>query len=284
MRCLHTIKVGDNYFNCGRCRACRVNYTSQWTFRLACELSKWDSASFITLTYNDEHLPADRGLHKRDVQLFNKRLRNYLDFKFYLCGEYGQKGRPHYHGIYFGVNPFDCHDLIADLWPYCDRWQFDKRRGKKCAVGQVTRESMQYTVGYVQKKLFGNDAKELYGDRQRPFSLMSKGLGKDFGDENRSRFEKGWTYLNSQRIGIPRYFRERYGIEIKDLVQDPEVLKRDFEVSIAKFDDEYPNVDKLGLEARSRAYMRWFDNREVKFVDHVFQEYQQRLKLCGSKI
>lgn len=249
-----------------------------------CELSKWDQAAFLTLTYNEENLPKDFSLSKRDLQLFNKRLRNHVDFKFYASGEYGAKGRPHYHGIYFGLDPFSCHEMIQECWPKCDAWQFDKRRGKKCAIGQVTRESMQYVVGYVQKKLFGGAAQEEYGNRQRPFALMSKGLGRDFGDENQSRFVKGWTYLNSQRIGIPRYFRERYGIEIKDGQVDAESMRIDFDASIRKFDELYPAASKMGLTARSRAFERWYNDYELKFADRIFRDYQDRLKKIGGKV
>lgn len=113
---------------------------------------------------------------------------------------------------------------------------------------------------------------------------MSKGLGRDFGDENQLRFLKGWTYLNSQRIGIPRYFRNRYGIEIKDGQVDAESMRIDFDASIKKFDELYPNASEMGLTARSRAFERWYNDYELKYADRIFADYQDRIKKLGGKV
>lgn len=75
MRCLKPIKVNGNFYNCGYCRNCRVNKTSQWALRLIYELDNWDCASFVTLTYNQENLPKDFGLHKEHLTSFLKALR-----------------------------------------------------------------------------------------------------------------------------------------------------------------------------------------------------------------
>lgn len=62
--------------------------------------------SFITLTYDDDHLPEFNNLDKEAMPLFFKRLRKALSpkkIRFYYVGEYGdQTGRPHYHALIFG--------------------------------------------------------------------------------------------------------------------------------------------------------------------------------------
>ena len=87
-----TLKSGVTV-NCGKCMACRINYTSAWKLRLLYELSNWDDACFVTLTYKDERVPVDYALHKKELSGFFKRLRAALDYeygkhpiKFYACG------------------------------------------------------------------------------------------------------------------------------------------------------------------------------------------------------
>ena len=82
--------VGDEWLDvpCGHCLACRIARTREWTVRLLHESEFWEDTSFITLTYDDEHVPVTyyaedefgsaRGgftLRSRDLQLFMKRLR-----------------------------------------------------------------------------------------------------------------------------------------------------------------------------------------------------------------
>ena len=97
--------VGDEWLDvpCGHCLACRIARTREWTVRLLHESEFWEDTIFVTLTYDDEHLPSDRSLVPRDLTLFFKRLRKDLGdrkIKYYACGEYGDTfGRPHYHAI-----------------------------------------------------------------------------------------------------------------------------------------------------------------------------------------
>lgn len=110
---------------CGKCIGCRLEYSRQWANRLMLELPYHppETCWFLTLTYNDWHLPLVdsvdpatgefiqlAALSKRDIQLWLKRLRKaYPEFpiRYYIAGEYGAKtSRPHYHAIVFGL-PLD---------------------------------------------------------------------------------------------------------------------------------------------------------------------------------
>ena len=113
-------RVNDPYWKdqliqipCGKCIGCRLEYSRQWANRCMLELQYHDSAYFVTLTYNEEHVPrtglhGEMSLRKRDFQLFMKRLRKkYSDdrIRFYAAGEYGTTTqRPHYHAILFGLH------------------------------------------------------------------------------------------------------------------------------------------------------------------------------------
>nr|CAI9749757.1 replication initiation protein [Microvirus sp.] len=118
---------------CGHCLGCRVQYSREWANRCLLEAQMHDSAYFVTLTYNDDHVPRsyyddpDTGeafqaltLRKRDLQLFFKRLRKAVvvrdgktdegsaGIRYFACGEYGSHTyRPHYHAIIFGLSLAD---------------------------------------------------------------------------------------------------------------------------------------------------------------------------------
>lgn len=109
---------------CGCCDECLNDRARQWAYRILVEAAQYKNNWFITLTYDDDHLPrSDIGaptIRYKDVQLFLKLLRRQTKTKFrYLVGaEYGDKsntpplGRPHYHIILFGLN---LPDLTQDF-------------------------------------------------------------------------------------------------------------------------------------------------------------------------
>ena len=149
-------------FPCGQCLPCRINKRRIWTARMVLESYCHPYSVFVTLTYDDDHLPDDRQLSKRDAQLFLKRLRKAVEplrIRYYLCGEYGpQTHRPHYHAIIFGLSP--AHgQIINNCW--CKGF---------CVVGDDCNDlTIQYVAGYVTKKITKKD------DGNCPeFALMSR--------------------------------------------------------------------------------------------------------------
>ena len=96
---------------CGRCFECKVAKSTEWSNRIALEAMEHEENCFITLTYDNQYLPENNSLRRKDLQDFIKRLRRrYEDRKirYFYCGEYGSKGlRPHYHMILFGYDFVD---------------------------------------------------------------------------------------------------------------------------------------------------------------------------------
>lgn len=142
---------------CGKCVGCRLNRSRQWAIRCMHEASLYDKNCFITLTYDDEHLPKNRGLDVSHFQNFMKRLRKEYGqgIRFFHAGEYGSKTRrPHYHALLFNHDFVD-KSLIAvrndhrlyvspslqRLWPF-----------GYSSVGDVTFESAAYVARYSLKK------------------------------------------------------------------------------------------------------------------------------------
>jgi len=150
---------------CGQCSGCKLEKARQWALRIKHEASLHANNTFITLTYDNEHLPPTGTLVLKHWQDFMKRLRKKYSHKklsFYHCGEYGEKqGRPHYHAIIFNhqfsdLIPIprkkDLHtsEILKTLW------------GKGyVSVGSVTFESASYVASYVQKKINGPKAEAI---------------------------------------------------------------------------------------------------------------------------
>lgn len=175
MPCFHPINVPKKGYvdlrvtvACGRCVGCRIDRARDWQIRLLHESKLHRSSVFVTLTYDDQHLPANRSLVERDMVLFFKRLRKSRPGKhipMFYCAEYGDRTfRPHYHAIVFGVdfpdkvrhsgqggNTLYRSDELAKLW------------GKGFAsFGSVTPESCRYVADYVFKRFSGDVADAKY--------------------------------------------------------------------------------------------------------------------------
>lgn len=142
------------------------------------ERAKHGDASFVTLTYSDEMMPADGSLDPAVTQAFLKRLRERMRprlLRFFLVGEYGDETfRPHYHAAIFGM-------------PMCMRGRTDHRLERCCASCETIKlawgrggidcrelsiETAQYLVGYVVKKMTKSTDSRL-GTRRPEFARMS---------------------------------------------------------------------------------------------------------------
>lgn len=149
-------------FPCGQCLPCRINKRRVWTHRMILEASLWSDNAFVTLTYDEEHLPEGGILVKKHLQDYMKRLRRKLEplkIRYYACGEYGTlTHRPHYHIIIFGYPP---SNIYAKVWDF-----------GHVEVGEVTPDSIQYVAGYVAKKIAYK-----FRDLVPEFALMSRRPG-----------------------------------------------------------------------------------------------------------
>lgn len=145
---------------CGQCVGCRLERSRQWALRCIHEAQLHDANCFITLTYDDEHVPLDGGLHHRDFQLFMKSLRkDFGSIRYYMCGEYGSDNdRPHFHALLFG---FEFTDLVywkkSPSGSMIFRSATLERYWRKgfSSVGHVTYESAAYVARYIMKKATG---------------------------------------------------------------------------------------------------------------------------------
>lgn len=173
---------------CGQCIGCRLEKSRQWAIRCSLESQLYENSYFLTLTYDDEHLPASGSLVPEDLQKFLKKLRRHIEYhgsdekiRFFACGEYGDNfQRPHYHAIIYNLD-------ISDLKRFSTSFNGDTYytsetinqiwKNGYVIIGQVTFESCAYVARYVTKKITGDQADEHYNGREPEFVRMSRRPG-----------------------------------------------------------------------------------------------------------
>lgn len=215
--------------NCGKCIDCRLAHSREWGLRCMHEdqLSA-GPGSFVTLTYNDEHLPEDWSLRYRDYQLFMHKLRKAISGagRFFMCGEYGEdNGRPHYHSILFNCEFVDrvFYKRIGEIDYYTSVTLSRLWGNGFCLIGDVTLESASYVARYSLKKITGAAAGAAYQwivpgtgeivDRMPPFSRSSNRPGIGFNWFMRyysDCFPCDFMVWKGARFPVPRYYTKLY--------------------------------------------------------------------------
>lgn len=173
MKCGYPYKLNeDTVVPCGRCMPCRITKRSQWAGRILLEAKySTEPSSFITLTYNDDHLPKLGHLHKPDLVGFTNRIRHRSGmghFRFFAIGEYGSETqRPHYHLAIFNTDPAAWEGRFTDCW------KTDEGPIGHVHVGLIEKKSAEYITGYCLKKLTTMGDPRLDG-KPPEFATMSK--------------------------------------------------------------------------------------------------------------
>lgn len=194
---------------CGGCIGCRVRQARDWAIRCQLELSEHESAAWVTLTYDDDHLPPT--LVKSHLSSYLKRLRSRVSpalVRFFGVGEYGDKTeRPHYHTIIYGLPP-DHRALTA-------AWHFGHVHADK-----VTPANIAYTAGYAQKKIrsvprgvsreyVDPDTGECF-EWQQPFRLCSRRPGIGAGARRHARSFRTSAIFSGREVPAPRYLHDAW--------------------------------------------------------------------------
>ena len=224
---------------CGMCRECLTQRARDWSFRIMKECEIHDDNWFITLTYDDEHIPKNMMLDKNAISSFNKNLKSALryagfdsTFRFYGVGEYGgQTARPHYHVIYFGL---PIPDLKFVTKTKDGNLIFDSDFIKKVwdngfiTIEGVSIGSACYVARYCDKKKRLNKLEKAVLEEKGivpEFSRMSNrpGIGAHFLDTAIDKFNNGIfnSYINGKSYSFPMYYNKK----IKELFANTPELK-----------------------------------------------------------
>lgn len=233
---------------CGQCIGCRLEYSRQWANRCMLELPYHDQAWFLTLTYDDAHVPKsfavdkDTGeclapvmtLRARDLQLFFKLLRRHFPndhIRFFAAGEYGTESlRPHYHAIVFGLHLDDIQLYKRSVLGYnyfnsakLSRCWIDGSDGTQrgyVVAGQVSWDTCAYVARYILKKQKGA-TKDIYSNLgiEPEFSRMSRkpGIGHQYYVDHPEIWQYDkinvMTPSGGRSFTHPRYLRHLYEID-----------------------------------------------------------------------
>lgn len=214
------------YIGCGRCVLCMQANKNQWVFRLEQTAKHSKFNYFVTLTYDDEHLPeiGDNGSY--NITCFLKRVRKKTqlpeNFKYYFCTELGEKyGRLHHHAILFntGCSFLKIREIIKRDWPY---GFIDVKEVNSNRIKYVTKYCVQMEF---RKKVFKWHGYELNSDgvpeyvvkKEKPVNYfvrrVSHGMGIEFLTPSMVEYLRrrgdGTFYDNGYLKQLPRYYLEK---------------------------------------------------------------------------
>lgn len=207
---------------CGKCKQCISSRILSWIFRLEHEIKISSQAYFVTLTYDENHVPLDNPIYEkgypdrgdnvvhvqkvlkpRDLTLYLKLLRKRYalqsknSIRYFAVGEYGTKfKRPHYHIIMLNC---DNPALIQDAW---GRGHVDIRPLRSI-------RSVAYCLKYLYKS-------NVYKPAGAPaFSRMSKGLGANYITAEVANYHKSElsnvvvSTSDGIKLPLPKYFKDK---------------------------------------------------------------------------
>lgn len=235
-QCLRPIRLktdeGERLVPCGRCNACLLRARSEWAFRLRQEWRVSDYAFFVTLTYDDAHLPIKEFLdkesgclvyvpcvHKIDVQLFMKRLRKRLpprSLKYYVISEYGSEfktARPHYHAVFFLRTNENLSNEI--FYHYCvESWP----NGMEVTCSELNEGRILYVTSYCYDHFINPPEPSVpnfrlvsRGGRKSNDGYQGHGIGYEYSQEYREFHKSGQKFgvYDKGYINLPRYLKEK---------------------------------------------------------------------------
>lgn len=248
MACIHPVVINNQYtvklfragklptcsieVPCGKCLNCRISKQSSLIFLANKELlsvyKNNQGASFVTLTYDDSHIPInDKGnltLRKKDLKNFMKRLRRRMEyygdnrkFKYVYCGEYGDKfSRPHYHIAFLGLSDNDIRRYSKKVWKF-----------GLCDVGCLANGGLRYVCKYMTKSNPSKRVQSVYEKAgvEKPFLYHSIGLGKEWILNHVDEIAKNnFCFKLNGKVGvfpknICRYVSLRTGIDYRPIVK-----------------------------------------------------------------
>lgn len=239
---------------CGQCAGCRLDHSKQWAIRFMHEKQMHLLSSFITLTYDDAHLPEGGSLRIDHYQRFMKRLRHKFGdgIRFGGCGEYGDTtNRPHYHVLLLNCDFSDrkFYKMSDSGLPLFTSKQLDALWSENgdcfgfSNIGNVDYDSCAYVARYVMKKIKGKDTCDfnLYDPatgivREPIFFTMSRkpGIGASWYEKfGAHTYEWDSVVFKGAECRPPRFYDNR---RVGPLINDRIKVKRRRKAALGRAD------------------------------------------------
>lgn len=246
---------------CGSCLGCRLDRSRMWAMRIIHESTLWETRGgncFVTLTYDDEHVPGDWSLDKTHFQKFMKRLRKGSEdtIRFFHAGEYGNVcrhnlevsncdrcnvGRPHYHAVLFN-REFRDLELVGSQngVPYFTSAELEGFwKNGFVQVGELNFKSAAYVARYCLKKVTGERADEHYTyiddygvmtELESEYTTMSRrpGIGRKWYEKYKGDlFPSDEVPVPGEGVlrGMPRYYDDLCAAEEPELREEIRKLR-----------------------------------------------------------
>lgn len=288
---------------CRKCIGCKLDYSRDWANRGYLESKKYKNNYFITLTYDDDHLPMDEeittsqgvtytktddwkgNLRPEHLKKFIHNIRQYYyrkngktGIKYIACGEYGSKNeRPHYHIIFFDC-PFETEEMynarLIDQEYYWQNKIIEKywERGLS-NVSVANWNTIAYVCRYITKKLYGNNAEDTRAQKGQiaEFIRVSKGIGKEYWEENKEKILETDSITIRNNKGVhttkpPRYFNRLLKKENPEIYETIKVKREKQNNNMQKVRDSqhtYGRLNELENEERSKTIQAGTLKRDI---------------------
>lgn len=280
--------------SCGQCSECKLERSRQFAVRAVLEQAMHpdDSCWFVTLTYDEQHVPRCNVLDNdgeilslmtlapKDLDKFQKDLRAYYDYHFqhqgiryFACGEYGDLyKRPHYHYLFFNLpipdltffkkkNGYSLYvsPLLQDLWKKGD-----------VLIGSLCFESAAYVARYTLKK---RDKKEIMLES----SLLSDEeyqVISALGNPSNTVYPEFQRFSN--RPGIGGLYYEQYRDQ---LLRDGTVSIKHGERAVTVTIPKYFNYKFL-----QEVELEFMSEDEETLLDQLLTHRKQRVKALNFQV
>lgn len=242
---------------CGKCEGCLTDRAKQWAVRNIIESKEHVDNWFVTLTYDEEHVPhgydtqtgaySGYTLNKKHLSAFMKRLRSKLSdqyghtgIRFFACGEYGETFfRPHYHILLYNCPLPDLRlHRVTKLGHKCWRSKIieDAWNMGITEVSEFNWQTASYVSRYVMKKKGNQQESEnimKLAGLQPEFTEMSTapGIGRARYDAQKMKIydldelfvDTGTKVLKLHSL---KYYDKLYGIEQPELMKEIKYQRR----------------------------------------------------------